>query len=251
MKVCVVGLGEIGSEVFDELQKGNHEIWGVDKDPKALEGKVKYNTFTLTNLVKADIYIICVYTTEQVMNVVREIKEIAEDPLIIVEATVEQGTHRRIVGEMGENKFGLVMFPHRFNPGDEEHKVFNLDRVAGAIDDDSYDRFLQFIGGYHRTLIFRTSIEIAEICKPVENAIRYIEIALAEDLKIACEEKGISFRELRDAINTKWNIDVKEVRDGVGGKCLPKDALIALKMLKSEMLKTAISVDKKYREGLK
>ncbi|MDR0373450.1 MAG: hypothetical protein LBI79_07850, partial [Nitrososphaerota archaeon] len=29
--------------------------------------------------------------------------------------------------------------------------------------------------------------------------------------------------ELRNAANTKWNVDLAEARTGIGGECLPKD----------------------------
>jgi len=33
----------------------------------------------------------------------------------------------------------------------------------------------------------------------------------------------VDFDELREAINSKWNIDLKQVREGISGSCLPKD----------------------------
>jgi len=66
-----------------------------------------------------------------------------------------------------------------------------------------------------------SNIEIAEITKIAENAHRYLQIALAEDLYLYCQGNGINFQELRDALNTKWNVDILEPRDGIGGHCLP------------------------------
>jgi hypothetical protein len=50
------------------------------------------------------------------------------------------------------------------------------------------------------------NIEIAELTKVVENADRYLQIAFAEDLYLYCQANNINFPELRDALNTKWNV---------------------------------------------
>jgi UDP-N-acetyl-D-mannosaminuronate dehydrogenase len=93
-------------------------------------------------------------------------------------------------------------------------------------------------------------IEIAEITKIAENAHRYLQIAFAEDLYLYCQANNINFAELRDALNTKWNVNILEPRDGIGGHCLPKDTKMFLqssKSIKSKILASAIEVDEDYR----
>ena len=95
-----------------------------------------------------------------------------------------------------------------------------------------------------------SDIEIAELAKIVENADRYLQIAFAEDLYLYCQANNISFPELRDAINTKWNVHILEPREGIGGHCLPKDTKMFLqssKSIKSKILQAAIEVDQDYR----
>ena len=53
-----------------------------------------------------------------------------------------------------------------------------------------------------------SEIEIAELSKIAENAHRYLQIAFAEDLYLYCQANNINFPELRDAINTKWNVHI-------------------------------------------
>ena len=82
-------------------------------------------------------------------------------------------------------------------------------------------------------------VEIAEITKIAENAHRYLQIAFAEDLYLYCQANNINFAELREALNTKWNVDILEPRDGIGGHCLPKDTKMFLqssKSIRSKML---------------
>jgi len=95
-----------------------------------------------------------------------------------------------------------------------------------------------------------SKIEIAEVTKIIENAHRYLQIALAEDLYLYCQANNINFSELRDALNTKWNVNILEPREGIGGHCLPKDTKMFLqssKTIKSKILSAAIEVDQDYR----
>jgi UDP-N-acetyl-D-mannosaminuronic acid dehydrogenase len=95
-----------------------------------------------------------------------------------------------------------------------------------------------------------SEVEIAETTKIVENAHRYLQIAFAEDLYLYCQANNIHFPELRDALNTKWNVNILEPRDGIGGHCLPKDTKMFLESSnekKSNILAAAIDVDEDYK----
>jgi UDP-N-acetyl-D-mannosaminuronic acid dehydrogenase len=94
-------------------------------------------------------------------------------------------------------------------------------------------------------------VEIAELTKIVENAHRYLQIAFAEELYLYCQANNINFAELRDSLNTKWNVDILEPRDGIGGHCLPKDTKMFLnssKSIRSKIIEAAIQVDSDYRK---
>jgi UDP-N-acetyl-D-mannosaminuronic acid dehydrogenase len=93
-------------------------------------------------------------------------------------------------------------------------------------------------------------IEIAELTKIIENAHRYLQIAFAEDLYLYCQANNINFAELRDSLNTKWNVNVLEPREGIGGHCLPKDTKMFLNSSRSGNLKiieAAIQTDETYK----
>jgi UDP-N-acetyl-D-mannosaminuronate dehydrogenase len=95
-----------------------------------------------------------------------------------------------------------------------------------------------------------SEVEIAETTKIVENAHRYLQIAFAEDLYLYCQANNINFPELRDALNTKWNVNILKPREGIGGHCLPKDTKMFLQSSnerKSKILTAAIDVDQNYR----
>jgi len=96
-----------------------------------------------------------------------------------------------------------------------------------------------------------SEIEIAELTKVIENANRYMQIAFAEDLYLYCQTNNINFNELRDSLNTKWNVEILEPRDGIGGHCLPKDTKMFVKSarsIRSKILTAAMEVDSDYRK---
>src|ERR687891_2943444 len=97
-------------------------------------------------------------------------------------------------------------------------------------------------------------IEIAELTKIIENAHRYLQIAFAEDLYLYCQANNINFAELRDSLNTKWNVNILEPREGIGGHCLPKDTTMFLNSssttkssIRSKIIQAAVEVDSDYR----
>jgi UDP-N-acetyl-D-mannosaminuronic acid dehydrogenase len=95
-----------------------------------------------------------------------------------------------------------------------------------------------------------SEVEIAETTKIVENAHRYLQIAFAEDLYLYCQANDLNFSELRDALNTKWNVNILESREGIGGHCLPKDTKMFLESStrsKSKILTAAMDVNEDYK----
>ena len=96
-----------------------------------------------------------------------------------------------------------------------------------------------------------SSVEVAELTKIVENAHRYLQIAFAEELYLYCKSNSISFSELRESLNTKWNVEVLEPRDGIGGHCLPKDTKMFINSsntIRCKILQAAMEIDEDYRE---
>jgi UDP-glucose 6-dehydrogenase len=59
---------------------------------------------------------------------------------------------------------------------------------------------------------------------------------------------------LRHSLNTKWNVEILEPRDGIGGHCLPKDTKMfvnSYNTIKSKILQAAMETDEDYREYIK
>jgi len=237
MNVVIVGYGVVGREIEKAmLDKDIDDVFTVDVDI------AKNATFSsISELVApGDVYIICVWSQEQVLDVVKEIK-LGNKPLISIETTCAPGTYEK-VKKIVKDKADVVVFSERWNPNDMFHGVFNQPRVMGG----DYDAGRRFYQRYMlwENIVIADKPENAELCKIVENAYRYVTIALAEELKMLV---GDDFEELRRLINTKWNMEVLEARDGICGACLPKDMKLFIEIFDSSCLfKIAKTVDDEY-----
>jgi UDP-glucose 6-dehydrogenase len=126
------------------------------------------------------------------------------------------------------------------NSNPEDEKICGVGRYENKDGNKSLDILMHPVSG----------IEIAETTKIVENAHRYLQIAFAEELYLYCQTNNINFPELRDALNTKWNVNTLEPREGIGGHCLPKDTKMFLQSSnrrKSKILVAAMEADQDYR----
>lgn len=262
--VCVVGLGQIGLPVAQYAAAKGFEVWGYDINPAAVEHISKSEKFQATSewtrVPTAAVYIVCV-TTKQVGNfpdisaVFEVCKKISHkaalDTLVSIESTVVPGTSQKVFEEIFKGKIHLVHAPHRYWADEPEKHGVNQLRVIGGVDGPSLKEGLKlYKEQFGIPMHVCPSVEVAEMCKIAENSHRYLQIAFAEDLKMLCSQIGMDFDALRAAMNTKWNVDLPEARDGIGRHCLPKDIRYVTSLAPSVLLDAAMKVDKQYRDWL-
>jgi len=252
-KVCIIGLGTVGKNTLIDKVRANPdlEFYGVDLDDAIINEMTQKGHAVGKEIPVSDVYIITVYSTDQVFEVLNKI-DMTNKPLISIGSTLDP-TRLTELKDMAVTKgFDLVTFPHRYNPNDSEHRILNQHRVLGGVNQASIDRGLSFYHGLmNPKLITTVNFETAALSKVVENAYRYIEIAIAQSIKKVCSENNIDYDELRKAVNSKWNIDLKEARDGIKGMCLPKDAQLFLNLFEDEpFINTALQLDKEYQAWL-
>ena len=256
MRVCIIGMGEIGLGLYRAMERFPfHELTGMDIDVQKVNALKKAGVRATTQLpLNQDVYVVAVLTSDQVKHVLAN-NIFPPHALIVVESTLAPGTSREIIKNKPHLK--LVIFPHRFNPDTaDEHGFLNVNkdytRVIAASTPAVLGEALAFYSTYMDTsFLHQTSMEIAELCKPLENAYRFVEIAIAEELKMLSEHAGIDFTALRAAVNTKWNIDIKEARDGVGRHCLPKDIRIINQYFGQNIFfHVAQAIDERYKSAL-
>jgi nucleotide sugar dehydrogenase len=229
------------------------------------------------NFSEFDVYILCVSTHKPgdlfspqingLLSVVEKLSiEAKNGALLSIESTIPKGTSKKVF-EMLQHRLHVVHAPHRWYAAEEKEHGINQPRVIGGVCDCCLIGGMQFYGGatYRSSSDNNnnnnkkslgipmhpvTEIEIAEVTKVIENAHRYLQIAFAEELYLYCQANNMNFPELRDALNTKWNVNILEPREGIGGHCLPKDTKMFLqssKSVRSKIIIAATEVDKDYR----
>jgi UDP-N-acetyl-D-mannosaminuronic acid dehydrogenase len=222
---------------------------------------------------------------EGLLSVIERISKEAKrnGALVSIESTIPRGTSNKVLEILG-HRLHVAHVPHRWYALQEKEHGVNQLRVVGGVYNCCLEAAMQFYNGNSSSGIVSSSsstdnniiadgnnnndnnpvirrslgipmhpvskIEIAEMTKTIENAHRYLQIAFAEDLYLYCQANNINFSELRDALNTKWNVNILEPREGIGGHCLPKDTLMFLqssKSIKSKILTAAVELDQDYR----
>lgn len=244
MRVCVIGLGSIGTPTVKYIHEHGFQAYGYDLIGKSIVG---VETFTIWDEVpESNVYVVTV-SSDNVESVCRNISEKDKDYLISIESTVPVGTCRKISDAFGLQT--LVHWPHRYWVEDPINHGIRQLRVFGAINKRSLERGLEFYRSLDIPLHICPTIEVAEICKIAENAYRFVQIAFAEELRMICETKGINFDEVRKACNTKWNIKILEAREGILRPCLPKDTrYLRFLVDQAPLLNGAILTDETYKK---
>ena len=263
-KILIIGLGQIGFSNAEYMKSIGLKVDGFDISKESVQRAINAGIIekAATSLEGYDYYIICISThlpSDMFVPYLDGMHDLAKrlavegkpGALIGIDSTIPRGTSDKIK-EMIGHKLHVCHVPHRFYIHEKKDHGVNQTRVLGASDMCCENKAIEF---YHDTLgipLFQTSkVDVAELSKIVENSYRYLEIAFAEELKMVCDGMGISFNELREAINTKWNVEILEAQGGIGGHCLPKDSEMVLELsrqfVKSSLLETAKKVDMEYR----
>jgi UDP-N-acetyl-D-galactosamine dehydrogenase len=152
------------------------------------------------------------------------------DSIVIIESTVDPGTIRGVcipalegTGLRCGADFTVAHSPERISPGDAAHSLAGTSRVVAGFDAKALRRAAAIYrrlvpAGVHEV----SSIEVAELCKMVENAQRDVNIAFTNEVAMLCARLGLATREVLEACATKWNFH--RYRPGlVGGHCIPVD----------------------------
>jgi UDP-N-acetyl-D-mannosaminuronic acid dehydrogenase len=279
-KVLVVGLGQLGLPVAKYVKERGFDTYGYDISLNAVEMAQKTAAIEkAVNFGEFDVFILCVSThkpddmfspqIEGLLSIVEKIsKEAKSGALISIESTIPKGTSKKVFDTLN-HRMHVVHAPHRWYSLEENEHGVNQLRVIGGVCGCCLKAGMQFYKGVDSVSIDAqshsspsslkslgipmhavTNIEIAEITKIAENAHRYLQISFAEDLYLYCQANDINFSELRDALNTKWNVNILEPRGGIGGHCLPKDTKMFLQSSnrrKNKILRAAMEVDEDYK----
>ena len=264
-KTLVIGLGEIGYHNCEYMNQQGLTVDGYDINKQAVQNALNTGVIRkeATSFKDYDYYIISVSThnphdmgTPSLDGFFEVVQKLAlegkEGALVVTESTITRGVSNKVHNIL-KHRLHVAHAPHRFYAGEKDLHGINQKRVLGGCEMCCTSKALHF---YRNMLGIPmqavTDIEIAELSKVIENTYRMIQIAFAEELKMFCDSEDIDFDVLREAVNSKWNIEILEARDGIKGHCLPKDSEMYIRLVKGivplSIAYSAKTVDDLYKQ---
>jgi UDP-N-acetyl-D-glucosamine/UDP-N-acetyl-D-galactosamine dehydrogenase len=257
--ICVVGLGYVGLPLAHAFDDAGYAVRGIDVDSDKIEtlragtdptgdlgdeaiADSEIDFGTETDAVSAAEYAIVAVPTpvddldipdlDSVTRAGAAVGEaLAPDTTVVLESTVYPGATEEVFvpalerasGLTAGEEFGVGYSPERTVPGDDRHGLRDVVKIVSGLTDETAaeltDLYTSIVdAGVHRA----PAIAVAEAAKCVENTQRDLNIALMNELAIACDHLNLDSQAVLEAAGTKWNFH--EYRPGlVGGHCIPVD----------------------------
>jgi len=259
-KICVMGLGYIGLPTASVLATNGFNVVGVDVRNHVVNtvnsGNIHIEEPGLHTLVqaainsgnlraslkpeKADVFFIAVPTPiheDKTVNMdyVREattavVPCLESGNLVILESTSPPGTCRDMLKPILEQSgltvgkdIYLAHCPERVLPGKILKELIENDRIIGGYGPECASHAEAIYKSFIEGEVFITDVTTAEMVKVIENTFRDVNIALANEAAILCEELGISFHEVARLANRHPRVNLHLAGPGVGGHCISVD----------------------------
>ncbi|WP_461866392.1 nucleotide sugar dehydrogenase [Thermococcus sp.] len=238
----VIGV-DINAKVVEMISNGENHIKeepGLDelvrKNVKA--GRLRATTDGAWAAKQADVMVILVPTlTDErgnlklspVYDVAEKISQgLEKGDIVITEATMPPGTTESLIPifeksglKLGE--FGLAHAPERTMTGTAIRDITGqYPKIVGASDEATLEAVIGIYETINRKgVIPMSSIKAAEAVKVFEGVYRDVNIALANELAMWCEEHSLDALEVFQAANTQPYCHLHMPGAGVGGHCIP------------------------------
>jgi UDP-N-acetyl-D-glucosamine dehydrogenase len=262
-KVGVVGLGYVGLPLAVEFARAGFSVTGIDVQESkiarvnagdsyiqdipgkvlaelAQNGKLRATT-DFSVIQELDTINICVPTPlrktkdPDMSYIVAATQEIASHAhpgmLVILESTTYPGTTDEVVLPMIEKSgldvgrdFFLCFSPERVDPGNPQFQTHNIPKVVGGVTAQCTQLGALFYAQALAKVVPVSSTQVAEMVKLLENTFRMINIGLANEIAIMCNNLGINVWEVIEAAATKpFGFMPFYPGPGLGGHCIPID----------------------------
>lgn len=242
---CVTGL-ELSADRVAALNSGISYLADISEESiKKIVGSGNLRATTSDDcLDDAEAIIICVPTplTEHRTPDMRAVKNatlriaahLQPGQLVVLESTTYPGTTNELLQPILESSgldagedFLLAFSPERIDPGSTGSSGFNLrntPKLVGGVNAASTRAASQLYARVVDQVVEVSSARVAEMTKLYENIFRNVNIALANELSILCDEMDLDVWEILDAAGTKpFGFMRFNPGPGVGGHCIPID----------------------------
>ncbi len=151
--------------------------------------------------------------------------------LVVLESTTWPGTTRQVLapilaaaGHGLGRDVALAYSPEREDPGHPERTSSRIPKLVAGLDPRATRLASALYASFVPALHAAASPEVAETAKLLENTYRAVNIALVNELKLACEALGIDVWQVVEAAATKpFGFQRFDPGPGMGGHCIPID----------------------------
>jgi UDP-N-acetyl-D-glucosamine dehydrogenase len=265
MQITVVGQGYVGLPLSLASNTAGYTVFGLDSNQekisvlksgrsiiedlsdeaikKGIDSKRYMPTTDITVINNSEVILVCVPTpltndhkpdlTALIGAITTVGKNLKAGSLVIVESTIEPGTCRSkllpiLIQESGlkESQFELAYSPERIDPTNKTWHINNTPKLVAGLTEAAAKRAKEFYSKFIDSIIFCSSLEIAETAKLLENSFRLINISFINELAIYCQKIGIDIAEVITAAATKpYGFMPFYPSIGVGGHCIPVDPI--------------------------
>lgn len=242
-----VNMIDIDQSKIDQLKSGIspvHET-GIQE---ALDFAINSNNinFTTDTNIPSSIWIVAISyfpgKPEEFLQVIKDIKYGENtSPVIMIRTTIPSGFIKDFIipsledhfeGEL-DKKFHIVSAPERSLSGNAINELRDLPQIIGG-SDESVKVAAKAFNSVGIEVVSLPSYEAAELVKSFTNFSRLVQFNLSNYLGTLCSIHGVNEEELLKAIKQKYpRMEFLNISGpGVGGFCLPKDALVMHDSLK-------------------
>jgi nucleotide sugar dehydrogenase len=157
-------------------------------------------------------------------------KGLKNGSLVIFQSTCGPGVTERVVkgtiekysGLVAGQSFGLAYSPIRAMGGRALQDMQSYAKIVGAVDKKSLEAACAALSVIVKGELIRArDIKTAEVSKLFETIYRDVNIGLANEFALLCEEVGVDYLEAARAANSQPYSHLHATGTGVGGHCLP------------------------------
>jgi nucleotide sugar dehydrogenase len=163
--------------------------------------------------------------------------------LVVLESTTHPGTTREILVPILESQSGLTAgrdffvgySPQRIDPHNVSWELTDIPKLVSGLTLECQNKVMELYNGVFKKLIGVRNPETAEMAKLFENTYRHVNIALVNELAMACHSAGLNVWDVVAAASTKpFGFQAFWPGPGVGGHCIPVDSEYMAEYLQDE-----------------
>ncbi len=176
----------------------------------------------------------------------------------VTETTLPPGTTRKVLvpilertGLKAGRDFYVSHAPERVMSGRALKDFKTYPKIIGGINIESAMKTKEvYEKVFTKGIIIVRDCKTAEAVKVFEGIYRDVNIALANELALVCEQMGIDFWDVRLAANTQPYCHIHEAGAGVGGHCIPVYPHFIISQAETKLIKMAREINSLMPEKL-